>query len=460
MLSNSQVKQRASSRFVRKGKMSAWGPGWEEAEAAARVRKRLKLSIDTLLPEAALEAGAPPPQDERTRARTVKRKRQRLEANNSLIMPHLRSPSPPLSTTRLAPILALPRSFTDIALSPAMRHTLGDDGVEVGLIRTAGELLEGEKSLIQALGRLREVLRVGQRELLDRDAAELLPPVRAQSEEEVEEMEVDVPLSAVAESMANGDALPEQAADSTSSLAEVGPATDEAVLALADPAAIQPEAEAKPNGQVTEASAAIGAETPAADANAEAGSVTATAPAADPIPGPSTEVAPSNDPPIPSLPVYIENDNLFRVTTDLMTTFPHFAVNYTPATAPPAPPPAQITGSPVITSPPVLTPVQKLFVSDEGLVLTAAPPAGHPQWSYPTSHPGHPHVQRYHLDAAAQAKATDEAFERISELLADCSEYAERLEEARERVADVARARKRVWGVVRRRADFEILNAE
>jgi len=45
-------------------------------------------------------------------------------------------------------------------------------------------------------------------------------------------------------------------------------------------------------------------------------------------------------------------------------------------------------------------------------------------------------------------------------LLADCNEYKERLEEARDRVADVARARKKVWSVVKERAGQELDRAE
>lgn len=70
-----------------------------------------------------------------------------------------------MSTAKLASLLALPQTYTDLLLNPAMRHSLGNDNMEQGLQRTAGELLEGEKPLLQALGRLRDVVRVLERDV-------------------------------------------------------------------------------------------------------------------------------------------------------------------------------------------------------------------------------------------------------------------------------------------------------
>jgi hypothetical protein len=42
------------------------------------------------------------------------------------------------------------------------------------------------------------------------------------------------------------------------------------------------------------------------------------------------------------------------------------------------------------------------------------------------------------------------------ELLVDCNEYKERLEETRDRVADIARVRKRVWSVIKDRTGREL----
>jgi uncharacterized protein YoxC len=70
--------------------------------------------------------------------------------------------------------------------------------------------------------------------------------------------------------------------------------------------------------------------------------------------------------------------------------------------------------------------------------------------------PHYPVTTRYNLDMAAQTRAVDDAMERIMELLVDCNEYKERLEETRDRVADVARVRKRVWAAVKDRTGREL----
>jgi hypothetical protein len=58
----------------------------------------------------------------------------------------------------------------------------------------------------------------------------------------------------------------------------------------------------------------------------------------------------------------------------------------------------------------------------------------------------------------AQIRAVDDALERIMELLVDCNEYKERLEETRDRVFDISRVRKRVWAAVKERTRTELEN--
>jgi hypothetical protein len=53
-------------------------------------------------------------------------------------------------------------------------------------------------------------------------------------------------------------------------------------------------------------------------------------------------------------------------------------------------------------------------------------------------------------------RAVDDAMERIMELLVDCNEYKERLEETRDRVFDIARVRKRVWSTIKERTANEL----
>jgi hypothetical protein len=103
-----------------------------------------------------------------------------------------------------------------------------------------------------------------------------------------------------------------------------------------------------------------------------------------------------------------------------------------------------------------LTAVQKLFCNPAGFTLTSEPNEQHPGLSYPSFHPNYPQTVRYNVDLASQVRATDDALERIMELLVDCNEYKERLEETRDRVADITRVRKKVWSVVKNRTGREL----
>lgn len=352
---NSAHKLEREARWFRRGKMCAWGPSYEEAMRKQRARQRLDLCLEQLIPESAAEIGVEPPQNiVDAEEKRKERKRKRAE-EEEFRLPHLGSPSPPLTTVDLAPMLALPRSYLDIVTSPAMRYSLGDDAMERGLQKTATDLLEGEKGLMQALGRLREVLRVRERDVPEgTDAAR--PDVAAHGNH------------------VNGSAV---------------------------------------NGR-------------------------------DEVTRPdSAEV-------IPPLPNFSDTDNLWRVTQELLATQPPPSVEFTVT------PPGAAGDFP---EPPTekLTPLHRLFTCPTGITFNAIPNPHHP--GFVQLNPGHalyPTHIKYNLDVPTQQRAVDDAVERIMELLADCNEYKERLEEARERVADVARARKMVWKVIKRRAGREL----
>ncbi|ORX35019.1 hypothetical protein BD324DRAFT_652738 [Kockovaella imperatae] len=370
--SNSGKKKIISSRFARRGKMYAWAPSYEAVKVDYRVRKRMKACMECFLPEAAAEVGvAPPANILRAETRREKRKRKR-EEDSEWVLPHLKSPSPPLSTGKLAPMLALPQSYVDIMLSPAMRHSLEDDTVENGLQGTTQELLEGEKGLMQACGRLREILRLRDR---------------------------DVQVAKVAESNSNheqpnGHSEVEVDSDETSNNAIAGPSSSSRAASVA---------------------------------------------------------APDRNEQIPPLPHVTDVDNLWRVTQELLMAVPAPTIKYA-ATKPGTAAPVNGVPEPIVTA----TPVQRLFTCPDGITIMAEPAANAPGMAFSASHPGRPRTIKYNLDMAAQCRAVDDALERVAELLADCMEYKERLEEARDRVADVARARKRIWGVVKERAGFEM----
>ncbi|WWC67267.1 uncharacterized protein I206_101175 [Kwoniella pini CBS 10737] len=375
LLTNSGNKLNPNARFMRRGKMFAWGPQYEDAKSDKLVRKRLKVCLQQILPEAATEVGAQPPQniiDAETKRKTRKRKRGN---ESDFVLPHLRSPSPPMSTTKLAPMLALPRTYLDILISPSTRHTLGDDNMETGLQRTAGELLEGEKPLMQALGRTRDVIR-----LLQADV-----PV-------VPKSEVSHP-----QNQANGDG---QQADGDES-ANKTDQSNQLQASMRDPSHIPP------------------------------------------------------------LPHISDTDNLWRVTQELIGTtadrsmppLPPPTITYSMTSSESIPPPSSSNPG---TPEPVPTPLQRLFTCPDGITLTSVPNPAHPGMGYPIGHGLHPSTIKYNLDMTNQCRAVDDALERIGELLADCNEYKERLEEARDRVADVARLRKKVWSVIKERGGWEL----
>ncbi|WOO82388.1 uncharacterized protein LOC62_04G005877 [Vanrija pseudolonga] len=364
-VTNSGNKLDPSARWIRNGKICAWGPSYEASMRKQRTRKRLELCLEQLLPESAAELGIAPPQNiVDSEANRRERKRKRAE-EKEFELPHLSSPSPPMTTMELAPMLSIPKSYLDIVTSPAMRYSLGDDSMERGLQQTAADLLEGEKGLMQALGRLREVLRVR-----DRDVAE-------------GRKKPSQPHANGSHAGANGDA---------------------------------PAANGHPDG------------TPA---NGQ----------------PLTDA--DYDKLIPPLPHVSDTDNLWRVTQEILQNQPPPTIHFTVT-----PPGAAYPAEPDAPAPPKPTPLQRIFTCPTGITFNADPNAQLQQ--HQRAHGFAAQSIKYNLDLGTQQRAVDDAIERIMELLADCNEYKERIEEARERVADVARTRKFVWKVIKRRAGREL----
>lgn len=358
MLSNSGNKLVSGAQFMRRGKIYPWGPSFEVAKTNQHARKRLKYCLEQFMPPAAAEINADIPANISGAEERRREKKRKREEEQDYILPHLRSPSPPMSTAKLASLLALPQSYTDLLLNPAMRHSLGNDNMEQGLQRTAGELLEGEKPLLQALGRLRDVVRV-----LERDVPVAKPNARS-----------------------DRDLLPSSTSNGNDNLSQSYPHL------------------------------------------------------------------------IPPLPHISDTDNLWRVTQELLSQPGQAQSVPVPTLTYSATPPGAAASSLNSTTErePVPTPLQRLFTCPSGITLHAVPNASHPGYAYPQGHSLHPQTVKYNLDLKNQCRAVDDAWERISELLADCNEYRERLEEARDRVADVARVRKRVWRTIKERAGWEL----
>jgi hypothetical protein len=267
-------------------------------------------------------------------------------------------------------------------MNNAMRHTFADDKNDRMLGHSANELMDSEKGLRQALGRLREVLRVRERDVIFGKVSN--------KDVDSEAKKADGPAEAEAEVKT-----------------EVEPPVKSDML---------------------------------------------------------RNTALTRDGHIPALPRIADTDNLWRVTQELISsTYPHPHVVFTitePETVAPTPPSRPIFPTPDIPEvEPVkapITPVQRLFTDPAGLTLSAEHNPSNTALSHPRDHPDYPVTTRYNLDMPAQTKAVDDALERIMELLVDCNEYKERLEETRDRVADIARVRKRVWSTIKHRTAGEL----
>ena len=132
------------ARWLRKGKLAAWGPGMEEWEVC------IDVFSSEMVSKLVFQA------DERAR----KRIRSLLPRDNRSpsppVLPHLRSPSPPL----IAPYVALPTqhlNYTSFVMDRSVTHSFRSPMLE-DLERATNGLIEGEADMKRAFGRLWEVL--------------------------------------------------------------------------------------------------------------------------------------------------------------------------------------------------------------------------------------------------------------------------------------------------------------
>ncbi|KAF8482154.1 hypothetical protein DFH94DRAFT_735380 [Russula ochroleuca] len=142
------------ARWLRKGKLAAWGPGMEEWEADERARKRIRSLL---------------PPDNRSPSPPV--------------LPHLRSPSPPL----IAPYVTLPAqhlNYTSFVMDRGVTHSFRSPLLE-DLERATNGLIEGEAGMKRAFGRLWEVISK------DPDQVHLKDAVIPKREDESEDTNAD-----------------------------------------------------------------------------------------------------------------------------------------------------------------------------------------------------------------------------------------------------------------------------
>ncbi|KAF8845326.1 hypothetical protein BDN67DRAFT_961638 [Paxillus ammoniavirescens] len=114
-------------RWVRRGKIAAWGPNMDEWEAEDRARQRIR----SLLP-------------------------MERRSHSPPALPHLRSPSPPLAAPYPPPV-AQHYSFTSFVMDNSITHTFRSNLLDE-LEHATNSLIEGEAVMKRALGRLWQVI--------------------------------------------------------------------------------------------------------------------------------------------------------------------------------------------------------------------------------------------------------------------------------------------------------------
>ncbi|KAL0950829.1 hypothetical protein HGRIS_007591 [Hohenbuehelia grisea] len=120
-------KSTRGSRWVRRGKITSWGPGMDDWETDERARKRLKRMLPA-------ERRSPSPP----------------------VLPHLRSPSPPLESPYPSPTVQH-LTYSSFVLDKAVTHTFRSNLLNE-IEQATNNLIEGEATMRRAMGRLWQVL--------------------------------------------------------------------------------------------------------------------------------------------------------------------------------------------------------------------------------------------------------------------------------------------------------------
>jgi len=367
--------------------MYGWSPSWEEAATQKRVKKRLREALKLAMPVSAAELGMP------FDARDLELQDDKDSAASSPTSADDADPvGPPLTAEDVAPSLALPvpTTYLDLASSPAMKYTFGQAFKEKALMRTVGDLIEGEMGLLNVLGELKQ-------------------DVHATLQAEVDAMEAE----RVAKSFKKYEE--EQRSDEEGSDEEER--REEVATSSARDKPRQPNGWSVVDVEMQDGLAA------SRDGHAEE----------DVKPTVSREPAHDSTILLHGEPFYVP---------------PGSVVTYEPAKPVNEDGDAGVDVHPEVE----LTPLQKLFVTTDGLITTINPPPGDPRASLPPNHPQYAGPQKVKLTAETQKLSVIAALEKVKELTSDCNEYVKRLEEIRERISNLGRARRKVWNVVRERA--------
>jgi hypothetical protein len=439
---NRGIKLEPDGVLQKRGRMYAWSPmvvedlygnpyGYgdelrsKEREEEVKAKKRFKMALHFVLPAAAMEAGQPLKGDELKLEDEDSHKKKKRKTN---VPPHLRSPSPVPKREEIIESLSrlgtgpeaggqainqeetvIGTTYLDLATSPAVRYTLGVANKERALMRTVDDLIDGETGLKGVLSRLQSALEVAGRE-----------PSRLFETKQHREKHVRTltPDKEVLDEIKDG-------AQAMTDVQEGGPS------AIGVESAV---------GQDTVASNGAGA----VDASASATITDVKMEVEDEV-KPKSNPA-SRQPSLISAKPALDSSFLFGSGE------PFFVPPGSMVTYEPVDPKSQDPDVLDVYPETELSPLQKLFVTQTGLTTTIGPSPNDPRLHLPLTHPGYPHTTCVRLTPETQKQSVICAMDKIKELASDCQEYVRRLEEIRERLANVGRARRKVWQIVRERA--------
>jgi len=383
--------------------MYGWSPSWEEAVSQKRVKKRLRSALTLAMPTSAADLGMS--FDIRELGGGGGGGGGDSEAGSSPTI----GDDVPLTAEDMATNLALsvPTTYLDLAVSPGMKYTLGQALKEKALMRTVGDLIEGETGLLNVLGELKYETRLTVKVEVDQvEAARVGRLVESYNEEQEDE---DVEMDDDEADVIKDEHPTSSERESARNEARRGASVD---MANGHATPIPVEDDVKPSvGPSTAATSTLNGPTPA------------------PVKAPTDSTILLHGEPfyVPpgSLVTYETHDSNRSLEEDgLRDSYPEVE----------------------------LTALQKLLVTTEGLITTINPPPNDPRAHLPPNHPQHMGAQKVRLTPETQKLSVIAAFEKIKELTSDCNEYVKRLEEIRERIANLGRARRKVWNVVRERA--------
>lgn len=418
---NRGIKRTRGAKFQRRGKIAAWTPTMMESLEDQRIKKRLKVALKIVLPSAAAEAGVPLDPLEVAVVGDP-------EERDDVTLPHLRSPSPPPTTYDISESLSEQKmtTYLDLVTSPAVKNTLGEASKEKALMRTVDELIDGENPLLTALGRFKAELQACMKRTAAVNARDGPSPDAAHP------MYFKDPPRNYREEIENPHLYKEETERRNAAYAAYDAA---AAAAAAAASSSSVKKDCSENAKEKETASAAGDPV-----------------IIDGIPPKTEEMLEweKSDAPAWLRPRGPNDSDTMFMYGDPFLLPPHANVTYLPSDV------ARATKYPHVKFPPVaLTPLQQIFVTPQGLDTTIGPGPSDPRLQLPPTHPGYPHTTEVRLTPLTQKVTVTAALEKIYELSSDVSEYVARLQEIRERIANIARARRRVWQVVRERAVTE-----